>query len=389
MYIYVPGLPGIARDLGSSPSAAALTVTTYIVGLGLGQLLFGVSSDRFGRRRPLFAGLALTVVASVACATAPSMAVLIGARFLQGAGATSGMVIARAVVRDLYSGVEAARYFSRLVLIIGVAPVVAPLVGGQLLRVISWREVFAVIVVFVLVLTAAAAVWLPETLDPAHRRVGGATETARAFGRLLRDRTFFGYALALGLSSGILVAYIAGAPFVIETVHGASPQAYGVFFGVNALGMIVVSQVNAHLVGRLGPRRLLIVGVSLMLLDTAVLVTGTIVGVGLWVLLPCLFLVMSFWGLIPNNLLALAMHDYPKEAGSAAALLGVFQFGLGGFAGLFVGIGGARSAIPMVVTLFGLALSAFCAVVFLTIKAARPAAVDPPPFLVDAEAGST
>jgi DHA1 family bicyclomycin/chloramphenicol resistance-like MFS transporter len=377
MDIYLPGLPSVSRDLGVGASTTALTVTTFLIGMGAGQVISGPASDIFGRRRPLFAGIAVYVLATVVCALAPSAYVLIGARLAQGCGAAAGLVIARAIVRDLYSGSQAARYFSRLVLIMGMAPALAPLVGGQLLRVTSWRGVFAVIVIFGLLMIGAAMLWLPETLAPTRRRHGGLKETGRTFRVLLRDRAFVGYGVTLGIGAGVVIAYVAGAPFLIEDVHGGSPQLFSVLFGLNAVGLIISSQVNAHFVERVEPRRLLIAAIWALLGAALLLLLATLMHLGLWAIIPCLFVMMATWGVIPANLIALALNDHAATAGSASALLGLFQYGIGGLVAPIVGIGGEKSGLSMALVILTLSVSAVFSITLLTQSTTRPLAVDP------------
>jgi DHA1 family bicyclomycin/chloramphenicol resistance-like MFS transporter len=377
MDIYLPALPTVSRDFGVGASTADLTVTTFLIGLGVGQVIMGPVSDVLGRRRPLFVGTAVYLLATIVCVSASSAYVLVGARLLQGAGAAAGLVIARAIVRDLYSGSRAARYFSRLVLIIGMAPVVAPLIGGQLLQFTSWRGVFVAVLCLGLAILGAAARWLPETLPHERRRPGGLTETLHTFRALLRHRAFVGYAVTLGVGTSVVIAYVAGAPFVIEDVHGASPQLFSVLFGLNAVGMIISSQMNAHLVGRIEPRRLSVAAICVLLFVGLLLVVVTLLRLGLWALMPCLFVLMATWGVIPANLMALALNDHPGAAGSASALLGLFQYGAAGLVAPLVGIGGQTSALPMALVIFGLSVCAVFSITMLTRSPEWPLSVDP------------
>lgn len=375
MDIYLPGLPTVARDLGIGPSVAGLTVTTFLIGMGVGQAIMGPASDVYGRRRPLVVGIAVYVLATAACATASSAYVLIAARLLQGAGAAVGLVLARAIVRDLYAGSRAARYFSRLVLIMGLAPAVAPLVGGQLLRVTTWRGVFLAILCFGIAIGLIALFWLPETLPRERRTSGGLAATLKTFGFLLHDRAFLGYSITLGISTGVVVAYVAGSPFLIEDVHGGSPQLFSVLFGLNAVGLIVGSQVNAHLVERIEPRKLLLRAIVVVLVAACVLVVATLMHLSLWAIAPCLFVLMAMWGVVPANLIALALNNQPKIAGSASAVLGVFQYGVGGLVAPLVGIGGRTSGLPMALLILGLSVCAVLSVALLTRSPNRPVSV--------------
>lgn len=370
--LYLPGLPELSRDLGAKAWEGQLTLTSCLAGLALGQLLAGPLSDRLGRRRPLLVGLSAYCAASLACAASPSIFVLVALRLVQGLGGAAGIVIARAVVRDLRSGAAAARLFSLLLLVTGLAPTLAPIFGGQLLRITSWRGLFVALAFVGLAVLLATAAWLPETLPRDRRHGGGWLQTTRAFHDLLRDRVFLGYALVLGVSFGEMFAYISGSPFVVENVYGVSPQLFGVVFAVNALGLVVCAQVNGVLVERLSPERLLVggltvgafAGVSLF----AVILVG---GVGLAGILPCLFAVVSSVGFVLPNATALALREYPHAAGSASALLGVLQFLIGAAVSPLVGIAGAHSAVPMGAAVATLGLIALGAMI-LTTRASSP-----------------
>jgi DHA1 family bicyclomycin/chloramphenicol resistance-like MFS transporter len=349
--IYLPGLPSVADEFGTSASTAQLTIALFLLGLGGGQLVAGPLSDTFGRRRPMLAAIVLFAFASTACAAAPSIEVLLASRILQGAAASAGIVIARAVIRDLFRGSLGARMLSRLVLIYGLAPVLAPALGAQVLRVTSWRGVFAVLVMGAAVLLVATARTLPETLPPERRRPGSVGATRRSFARLLRHRVFLGYALTLGFGSGATIGYVSGSPFLLQDIYGVSPQVFGLFFGANAVAMIGASQLNAHLVTRIPPRRLLVAAVGALIGVGAVLLGAVLADLGLWVVALCLLALMCTWGFIPPNAIALAMRDHPEIAGTASALTGVFQYGMGAISAPIVGAGGMTSALPMAVTM--------------------------------------
>src|SRR5947207_6999129 len=234
--MYLPAFPALARDFHATEAQVQLTLTACFAGLALGQLLYGPVSDALGRRRPLYVGLVSYAAASALCAVAPNVAVLTGLRLVQGLGGAAGIVIARAVVRDLYSGLAAARFFSLLMLVNGLAPMLAPLLGAEVLRFSSWPTVFWLLCGYGLVLLLGVVLVLPETLPAQRRRRGGLRDTAHTFREIARDRTFLGYALAGGLVFAAMFAYIAGSSFVTQDIYGVSPQAFGVIFGVNALG---------------------------------------------------------------------------------------------------------------------------------------------------------
>ena len=357
MDVYLPGLPELADDFGASPSAAQLTLTTYVIGLSLGQLLGGTTSDVHGRRRPLVIGMAVFTVATLACSLVPSLWALALLRLVQGAAAAVGVAIGRAVVRDLYVGAAGARYLSRLMLLVGLAPIVAPVVGGQLLRFTSWRGVFVGLSLLGLLLTAVSARFLPETLPRDRRRDAGLAAMTRAFALLLRDRRLVGFVLVVGLGGGAMLGYIAGSPFVLQEVYGASPQLYGVLFAVNALFLVAGAQVNAHLLSTRSPRALLRVGVGMMVVaGVALLAIVSVPQLGLAAVMAPFMLLMLSWSFIQANALALALVDHPRTAGTAASLLGVGQYAFGALLAPLVGLGGEGTAVPMaiVITICGL-----------------------------------
>jgi MFS transporter, DHA1 family, multidrug resistance protein len=353
---YLPGLPGLTSDFDASASAGQLTLTACLLGLAFGQLAFGPLSDRFGRRPPLVAGLVVYCGASLACAAAPDIWTLVALRLVQGLSGSSGIVIARSVVRDLRSGVGAARLYSILMVVVGVVPFLAPIIGGALLHATTWRGLFVILGVVDAMILAAVLVWLPETLAPDRRQRGG--ETAAGFLELLTDRIFLAYAAVLGLNFAAMFSYIAGSSFVLEDLYGVSPQVYGVIFGVNALGIVAASQLNRTLVTRASPERMLLGGVCAgTTAGIALLVVVLAGGIGLPGILPCLFVCVSSVGLVIPNATALALTDYPHAAGSASAVLGTAQFVFGGVAAPLVGVAGRDTAVPMalLIALFGAA----------------------------------
>ena len=234
--LYLPALPQLADDLGVSASAAQLSITACLVGLAVGQLVAGPLSDRLGRRRPLMLGLLAYLLASVACALAPSVTVLVVLRLIQGLAGAAGIVISRAIARDLYSGRELMIFFSRLLLIAGLAPVIAPILGGQLSRIMSWRGIFGVLAVFGAALLLAGWFGLRETLPPERRIVGRFRRTLHGYNTLVHDRFFVGCALSSGLAGASMFAYIAGSTFVLQRIYGMSPQGFSLVFGCISLG---------------------------------------------------------------------------------------------------------------------------------------------------------
>lgn len=359
---YLPALPTLSRELHASQSATQLTLTACLAGLALGQLLAGPLSDRFGRRRPLLAGVLAYTVASLLCAVAPSVGSLAVLRLVQGASGAAGIVIARAIVRDLHEGTAAVRYFSALMLVTGVAPVLAPVLGGQLLEVTSWRGIFVALAVVGAVLLVATALGLRETLPEERRRDGGLRATAATLREVLSDRRFVAYAFASGLAFGAMFTYISGSPFVIQDLYGASPQLFSAAFAVNSLGIVAAGQVNGRLAGRVAPRTMLGVGVGTMAVAGLVLLAVTIPGdLGVVALLAPLWLLVSCIGFVIPNATALALADHPQVAGSASALLGVVQFLIGAAAAPLAGIAGTGTAVPMAAAMAALSLAAVAA----------------------------
>ncbi|MFE3657333.1 Bcr/CflA family multidrug efflux MFS transporter [Streptomyces sp. NPDC059165] len=353
MDMYLPALPEVTGALHAPAATIQLTLTACLAGMALGQLVVGPMSDKWGRRRPLLTGMVVYVAATAVCALAPGAQMLIAFRLLQGLAGAAGIVIARAVVRDLYDGVEMARFFSTLMLISGMAPIVAPLIGGQILRVTDWRGVFYVLAVIGLLLTVVVARWLHETLPPERRHGGGVGQALRTMRSLLADRVFTGYVLAGGLAFATLFAYISASPFVIQEIYGASPQTFSLLFGLNSVGLVVVGQINGKLlVGRVSLDKALGVGLSLIALAALALLlmtSGAFGEVGLVPVAAGLFVLMSAMGLALPNTNAQALNRTPHAAGSASALLGTTSFLVGAVASPLVGIAGAATAVPMAV----------------------------------------
>ncbi|MFD8537706.1 multidrug effflux MFS transporter [Streptomyces rubrogriseus] len=353
MDMYLPALPEVTRSLGAPAATVQLTLTACLAGMALGQIVVGPMSDKWGRRRPLLAGLAVYVVATALCAVAPNVELLVAFRLVQGLAGAAGIVIARAVVRDLYDGVAMARFFSTLMLISGVAPVVAPLIGGQILRVTDWRGVFVVLVVVGVVLGVVVWARLPETLPVEERHAGGVGDTLRAMRGLLADRAFTGYMLAGGFAFASLFAYVAASPFVMQEIYGASAQTFSLLFGLNSIGLVVVGQINGKiLVGRVRLDRVLGLGLVVVIAAATVLLLmslGVFGEVGLGPVAAALFVLMSAMGLSLPNTQALALMRVKKSAGSASALLGTSSFLIGAVASPLVGIAGEDTAVPMAV----------------------------------------
>lgn len=356
--MYLPAFPDMSEDLSSGASRIQLTLTACLIGLALGQAFAGPLSDVLGRRLPLVIGLLSFAVISILCMVAPNVEILILLRFLQGMAGAAGIVLARAVVRDLYSGSALAQFFSLVMMVNGMAPILAPIIGGQLLRFTTWHGVFLVLAAFSLILLLAVLLWLPETLPAERRQTGGISPMISAFRVLLTDRLFIGYGLSAGFAFGAMFAYIAGSSFVIQNIYDVSPQSYSLMFGANALGIVTMAQINARMVKRAGPRKMMTFGLIGSASGGLSLLAVVLVDVGLVGILLALFVVVSSIGFIAPNTAALAMANYPDSAGSASALIGLLQFGIGGMVAPLAGIGGDDTALPMATLIACLGVSA-------------------------------
>jgi DHA1 family bicyclomycin/chloramphenicol resistance-like MFS transporter len=355
---YLPALPSITRDLQTTAAAVGLTLTGTLIGFALGQLLVGPISDSFGRRRPMLIGAGLHIVASILCAVAPNVVALTAFRVLQGVAAAGAAVVALAVVRDVAHGRAFVVLMSRLLLVMGAAPVLAPTLGSQVLRWTEWRGVFVTLAGVGALLLVLAAVGLPETLPPTRRLRGGVRGNARAYGVLLRDRTFVGLALVAGLTMSAVFGYVGGSPFVMQEQYGLSVQQFGLVFGAGSISLIAGTQLNPRLVGRWTSARVL--GAALTVGTAAagglVVAAGTGFG-GLLGLLAPLWVVLGSVGVALPNSPALALNRHGDTAGTAAALLGASQFGVAGLVGPVYGVLGVGAVSMAAVIAGGLALT--------------------------------
>jgi DHA1 family bicyclomycin/chloramphenicol resistance-like MFS transporter len=292
----------------------------------------------------------------LACSAASSVFVLDGCRFVQGVGGAAGVVISRAIVRDLFEGPTAARFFSTLMLVTGLGPIIAPQIGAVILRVTSWRGIFVALAIAGSVLLVVAFVKVPETLPLQRRHAGGLRSIVRTMAEVGRDPTFVGYAIVVTLGFGAILAYIAGSSFILQGMYGISPQLFGVIFGINAAGMVVGAQINGHFVHRVGSGPLLSIGLTCMSSGALLflLAVSTNWG-GLGVILPSLFLVLFGLGFVTPNATALALENHPHSAGAASALLGSAQFLFGAGLAPLAGIGGNHDALPMGILMMSLA----------------------------------
>ena len=336
--MYLPALPAIARDLQTSAASVQVSLAVYFIGIAAGQAFYGPLSDRWGRKPALYFGLTVFVASSAGCALARDVNALIVFRFLQALGGCAPLVIPRAVVRDYFDQRGSVRMLSVLILVMGLAPILAPLIGGQLLVNFGWRSVFWLLAAYGVFWLTVVILFLAESLPVERRRRQRLADVLAVYGHLLRDRAYLGYVLSGGLIFSGLLAYIAGSPFVFIELFDVAPERYGLFFGTNAIGIIGASQINRWLANRYEARR--IVGVVLPMAMTAgfVLLVDASTGFGGFagILVP-LFCFIACHGFVMPNTTALAMAPHGSVAGSASALLGTLQFVLGATAGALSG----------------------------------------------------
>ncbi|WP_373455119.1 multidrug effflux MFS transporter [Rhodococcus sp. 14-1411-2a] len=366
--MYLPALPAIADDLNTSSSAVQLTLAGTLVGLALGQLIIGPLSDIVGRRLPLIVGTGVHILASVACIVAPNIAVLGGLRVVQGLGAAAAAVVAMAIVRDLFSGRAAATVLSRLMLVMGVAPVLAPSLGGAVLLVGSWRLVFAALAIMGVALMTLAIVSLRETLPPERRRASGVMPVLRTYRSLLRDAQFVVLVLVAALAMASLFAYIAGSSFVLQEEFGLDEQQFAIVFAAGAISLIGASQLNVLLLGRFAPVQIVLTALSFAVFAGAVMTVLAITGVGgmAGFVVP-LWFVLGAVGFVMPNAPALALSRHGEAAGGAAALLGAAQFGLGAIVAPIVGVLG-NDAIAVATTMVVTSAAALIALGVITAR---------------------
>jgi DHA1 family bicyclomycin/chloramphenicol resistance-like MFS transporter len=365
--MYLPSLPTLELVFAAPAASVQLTLSAFLAGIAIGQAFYGPLSDRFGRKPPLYAGLSLYVAASIACAYAPSVDAMIVLRFVQAASGCAGIVIARAIVRDLVEGIEAARAFSTLILVMGVAPILAPLLGGYVLLWLGWQAIFWALALFGLACLVAVATGVPETRPAAQRTTGGVVSAIVVYAHLIADRSFLGYALTSALALAGMFVYITTSPHLFIDVFGLSTQAYGWLFGTNAAGFIAVSQLNRVLLGRFGMHRVLAWGVRLNFAAALVLLLVAVSGFGdlAGILVP-LFVAIATLGILMPNAVAAALAGHAIHAGSASALIGTTQFVLGAAAGAIAAGLHSESALAMAGAIAGSSAAAVAAHALLT-----------------------
>ncbi len=364
--MYLPAFPVMAEHLGASAAGIQVTLTAFLAGLASGQLLIGPMSDRFGRRKPLMAGTVLAIVSGLFCAFSADVGNMVVWRFLQGLGGAAGVVLARAVIADrTKNAVEAARLFQVMMIIGGLAPVLAPSVGAGVVALAGWRAVFVVLAVLSTVSLVGVLRCIDESLPVERRRRGGFVELLRTMGNVLSNRTYLGYTLMSGFIFMVLFGYISASPFVFQGILGLSPAVYSLVFGVNAVGIAVGSALSARWVGRVPPQRLVAIGLATFLVASLLVLLCVLTGAGPALMLPCVFFAICPVGMTLGNASALAISQAPRAAGTASAMLGALQFLMGAVASPLVGLGGKDSAVPMALTMAAASLLAVLCFVLL------------------------
>ncbi|MDU0154571.1 Bcr/CflA family efflux MFS transporter [Bacillus cabrialesii] len=351
--MYLPSFPEIADDLSASASLVQLSLTACLVGLTIGQLIVGPVSDAQGRRKPLLICIFLFALSSLFCALSPNITTLVAARFLQGFTASAGLVLSRAIVRDVFTGRELSKFFSLLMVITAVAPMVAPMTGGAILLLpfATWHTIFHVLMIIGFLLVLLIALRLKETLPPEKRIPSSIGTSVKTMGSLLKDRSFMGYALTVGFIHGGSFAYVSGTPFVYQDIYGVSPQVFSILFGINGLAIISGSFIIGRFGGIIHEKSLLRIAVITAMIATAVLLTMTMIHGPLATLVISIFIYMITIGMVLTSTFTLAMEKQGHRAGSASALLGMLPLLLGSIVSPLVGIN-ETTAIPMGAIMF-------------------------------------
>ena len=366
---YLPSFPTIVNDFDTTASLVQISLTSCLLGLGLGQLFIGPLSDVKGRRQPLLIFITLYLLASLTCALAPNIYFLIIARLVQGFAAAGGLVISRAIVRDLFSGRELTKFFTMMVLVGNLGPIVAPIAGGGILAFTNWHGVFIALAIIGAVLLITVALKLEESLPTEKRVPSNLPQIMNNFGSLFKDRTFMGYALTQGFTTAGIFAYVSGIPFVYQNIYEVTPQQFSLLFGTNGLALIIGSQLVGRLADIISERTFLKIGLAISTISGAWLLVALLLKAPLFaVAIPIFFFVGSI-SIIGTTSFALAIETQGHIAGSASALLGLLPFVLGSLTAPLVGIAGAYTGVPMGVIIFCSSFLAFLSYFVLVRKA--------------------
>lgn len=357
--MYLPGFPTIAADLQTTVDRVSYSLSSFFVGICVGQMICGPLLDRFGRKRPLYVGLVLYIIASLGCAVSGTIESLIGFRFLQALGGCVGMVAPRAIVRDLFPVTESAKVFSLLILVIGVSPIIAPTAGSFFVTAFGWHSVFIVLAIVTALLLTAVIFLLPESKAPDPGFSLRPKPIVNSFLYVMKDPQFYTYALTGAVSAAGLFAYLSGSPFVFMQFFGVSEQQYSFIFALIALGLITSSQLNTLLLKKYSSEQIIQATLSVQVMVGLCLAVGTVTGfMGLYSTVFLIFLFLSCQGFSFPNSSALSMAPFSKEAGSASALMGALQMGIGAVASAMVGFFANNTALPMAGVMAGCAIIA-------------------------------
>ena len=375
--LYLPAFPGMAGDLNTTAAGIQLTMTTFLVGLGLGQLFIGPLSDGIGRRKPLLIGTFVCAAASAICAVAPTVEILASARFLQGLGAAAGVVLARAIVSDTARGAAAAKLLGVLTIICVIAPVIAPLAGGAIIAAAGWRAVFWILAVLVLVLFVWGIFGAKETMAPEDRNHGGIKTTLHVAKEVLSNRNYTGYLLTFCFAFAGLFAYISASPFVIQNIMGLSETRFSLIFAMNALCITIVSVIAAAIAGKVSYRRMIAIGLVVAVLAAAGLLIFALNDTPMVPMLVLFAVFQGSLGFIFGNATALALDEAGHHAGTGSAFLGCLQYVLAAAVAPIVGLGGEDTAVPMGIAMVVFAVLAAVSYLTLTRKStAAPAGAE-------------
>lgn len=347
MDMYLPALPNLAIDLNTTASLTQVSLTACLIGLAAGQLVFGPLSDIRGRRKPLIFTLVAYAIVSMLAAFSPNIWVFIMLRFLQGFTGAAGIVIARASASDMYSGKELTKFMALLSLVLGAAPILAPISGGFILGFAEWNSIFLLLGLIGFIMFFAVIFFLPETLPVEKRTEGNMLTVIGTFGSLLKDRVFIGIAGTQAFIMTSMFAYIAGSPFVLQNIYEVTPQQFSLLFALNGVGIILGAQLTGRLSSTISEAKLLLGGVSLAFIGSVWLILVIVAELPLWAMTIALFMVISSVGVVSTSSFSLAMGRQGKTAGSASAFLGLLPFIGGAIVSPLVGIGGDQTALPM------------------------------------------
>ncbi|MNK74805.1 Bicyclomycin resistance protein [compost metagenome] len=371
--MYLPAFPEIVKQFNSTASLVQFSLTACLLGIGTGQLVIGPLSDIYGRRNPLLISMSVYILSSLACAFSPNIGLLIVFRFLQGFAASAGIVISRAIARDLYSGHELTKFFSLLLLVGNLGPLAAPIAGSGILSFTTWIGVFIALALLGTYLLSMTKWRLKETHSAERRRPTNLVNQLKSYGLLLRDRQFVGYMLAQGIMIAGVFAYVSGTPFIYQNIYGATPAVFAFLFGSNGISLIIGSQIVGRMAHRVSEQAFLLFGLWIALLaSVAVLVVAIVHGPLFTLVIPLFFFVAAI-GITSTAAFPLAMESQAHMAGSAAALLGVIPFLLGAIVAPLVGIAGENTAVPLGLIILATSTAAMLAYFVLVRKVPREA----------------